>query len=126
MNVQVDGKTSVGTSNPDHAFHVIGVSKIGDNVGQSAPSGTDIRSTSHVIMGGYGGNGLYLGQYPWFFKAMQHGYSLPTLFPRHWFTYDIGTFQPLGLKVPIGGTDTSSYMLKLKNMEVTGGDAISS
>jgi hypothetical protein len=114
--IDSSGNVGIGTSSPvsklsvSGSFDCSGVGKIGTTVAQASPSATDIISTSNSILGGQGGNAIYVGQYPTTFASwIQSSFTNPTTA-----TYNI-VLQPLGGNVGIG---TASPTVTL---DVTGG-----
>jgi hypothetical protein len=57
------GNVGINKIDPAYRLDVQGQTRIGFDVTASAPSGTDILSTSTVMIGGSGGNYLTIGQY---------------------------------------------------------------
>lgn len=103
MRIDSSGNVGIGTTSPvsklsvSGSFDCSGVGKIGTTVAQSSPSATDIISTSNSILGGQGGNAIYVGQYPTTFASwIQSSFTNPTTA-----TYNI-VLQPLGGNVGIG------------------------
>ena len=105
MRIDSSGNVGIGTSSPasklsvSGSFDCSGVGKIGTTVAQAAPSTTDIVSTSNSILGGQGGNAIFVGQYPTTFASwIQSSFQNPTTA-----TYNL-VLQPLGGNVGIGTT----------------------
>ena len=102
LNVDLtNDRVGINHSNPNHSLDAKGTSRIGHNVDQVEPSATDLGSTSHVILGGKGGNGIYVGQYDGSHDSphaswMQSAFNVPNTAK-----YDI-VMQPLGGDVGIG------------------------
>jgi hypothetical protein len=97
MRIDSAGNVGVGTSSPGVRFDVTGQGRLGNGVAQASPSATDIASTSHTILGGQGGNALFVGQYATTFAAwLQSSFTNPTTA-----TYNL-VLQPLGGNVGIG------------------------
>lgn len=102
LNVDLtNDRVGINHSNPAHSLDAKGTSRIGHNVDQDEPSATDLGSTSHVILGGKGGNGIYVGQYDGNHDSphaswMQSAFNVPNTAK-----YDI-VMQPLGGDVGIG------------------------
>jgi hypothetical protein len=114
MRIDSTGNVGIGTSSPvsklsvSGSFDCSGVGKIGTTVAQSSPSATDIISTSNSILGGQGGNAIYVGQYPTTFASwIQSSFTNPTTA-----TYNI-VLQPLGGNVGIG-TSTPTQLLHVR------------
>jgi hypothetical protein len=110
LNVDLtNDRVGINHSNPTHSLDAKGTSRIGHNVDQDEPSATDLGSTSHVILGGKGGNGIYIGQYEGSHDSphaswMQSAFNVPNTAK-----YDI-VMQPLGGDVGIQ-TDNPSAPL---------------
>lgn len=98
MTLSGTAKLGIGTNNPAYKLDVSGVARIGNNVTPVSPSSTDILSTAHTILSGYGGNYLTFGQYGNFSQWIQSSYLNPTTA-----TYNL-ILQPLGGRVLVGLT----------------------
>jgi hypothetical protein len=114
--IDTSGNVGIGTGSPvsklsvSGSFDCSGVGKIGTTVAQASPSATDIISTSNSILGGQGGNAIYVGQYPTTFASwIQSSFTNPTTA-----TYNI-VLQPLGGNVGIGNASPTV------TLDVTGG-----
>jgi hypothetical protein len=110
MRIDSTGNVGIGTSSPSYKLDVTGVARLGNGVTAIAPSATDIPSTSHTMLSGTGGNGLFFGQYPVgqsYAQWIQSSYVNPTTA-----TYNL-ILQPLGGNVGIG-TSTLSGTYKLQ------------
>ena len=97
-----------------------GYSALGYGVTQVAPSATAINTTAAVNLGGFGSNGLFVGQYPtsnmvW----MQSSFTNPTTAKYHI------SLQPLGGNVGIGTGSTAPVSLLQVNGLITAGSLTS-
>lgn len=106
VRITSSGNVGIGTTSPAYKLQVSGQSNIGQGVAQANPSATDILSTAHVILGGYGGNYLTLGQTTSFTQWLQSSYQNPTTATYHL------SLQPLGGNVGIG-TLTPTHKLEV-------------
>ena len=101
-------------------FNSGGLAELGSAVTQAAPSATNIPSTASTYMGGAGGNGLFVGQYPtsnmtW----IQASFNNPTTATYHM------SLQPLGGCVGIGtGSVAPVSCLQLNGAVSAGGSTI--
>jgi len=122
ITVNGSGNVGIGTSSPSAKLEVNGTVQLGNGVTQSAPSSSDIMTTTHTYLGGTGGNGVFIGQYPSGTSASSHAswlqasYTVPSTA-----TYDL-VLNPLGGKVGIG---TSSPEARLQVDTTTNNDGIS-
>ena len=93
---------------------------LGSGVTQVAPSATAINTTASVNLGGTGGNGLWVGQYPTSNTAwIQSSFNNPTTA-----TYHI-SMQPLGGNVGIGtGSVAPVSILQVNGAVSAGGSTV--
>ena len=110
ITVDGSGKVGIGTSSPSSKLEVNGTAHLGNGVTQSAPSSSDIMTTTHTYLGGTGGNGVFIGQYPSGTSASSHAswlqasYTVPSTA-----TYDL-VLNPLGGNVGIGTSSPSALL----------------
>jgi len=113
----VSGNLGVGITNPSYPLDVTGVSRLGSNVTQGAPSSSNIFTNAHTLLSGTGGNYLAFGQYgavQSYAQWIQSAFLNPSTA-----TYNI-VFQPLGGNVGIATATPTEKLHVIGNIIASG------
>jgi hypothetical protein len=133
LTVNGSNYVGIGGASPNYPLDVSGTVRLGNGVGQGAPSSSNLLTNAHTILNGTGGNYLAFGQYTSgnnYAQWIQSAYQTPSTATYNLVLNPLGGYVGIGTNTPqaplhiVGGNSNGSAGSSMSgiSMQASGGN----